>query len=126
MRYDARRLLFPAAGAKCGGPFEVKGVTMPELMNFGDALAKLKSGTRVARLGWNGILIGWNGIWIAYQKAYPSGIPINANTAEATGTPQGTVCKFLPYIMMKTADGSFVPWVASQTDVLAEDWVTVP
>ncbi|MNJ71027.1 hypothetical protein D3C76_1571760 [compost metagenome] len=31
-----------------------------------------------------------------------------------------------PWIGMKTADNKFVPWLASQTDVLAEDWVVVP
>ena len=32
---------------------------------------------------------------------------------------------FLPWIGMKTADNKFVPWLASQTDVLAEDWCVV-
>lgn len=89
-------------------------------MDFGKALEALKSGKRVARSGWNG-----KGMWLTYQKAYPDGIAINANTAEATGLPQGTVCKFLPYLMMKTVDNSFVPWLASQTDILAEDWTVV-
>lgn len=80
----------------------------------------MMSGQRVARAGWNG-----KGMYLAYQKAYPQGIPINKNTAEATGIPEGTVCKFLPYVMMKTADGSFVPWLCSQTDLLAEDWEVV-
>jgi hypothetical protein len=88
--------------------------------DFGAALFELRSGNRVARDGWNG-----KGMWIVLQKAYPEGIPINRNTAEATGMPEGTVCRFLPYIMMKTADGSFVPWLASQTDILAEDWEVV-
>jgi hypothetical protein len=61
-------------------------------------------------------------MYLAYQAGYPGGIPINANTATATGLPEGTVCKFLPYIMMRTVDGSFVPWLASQTDVLSFDW----
>jgi hypothetical protein len=86
-------------------------------MNFGQALELLKSGRRVSRSGWNG-----NGMWLALQRGYPEGIPINQNTADATGLPVGTVCRFLPYIMMRTADGSFVPWLASQTDILAEDW----
>lgn len=88
---------------------------------FGWALEQLRAGAKVSRQGWNG-----KGMWLVYQKAYPDGIPINKNTAEATGIPEGTVCKFLPYIMMKTADGSFVPWLASQTDVLAYDWSTAP
>jgi Protein of unknown function (DUF2829) len=90
------------------------------VMDFGDAIRNLKLGKRVQRAGWNG-----KDMWLAYQKAYPDGIPINANTSEATGLPQGTVCRFLPYITMKTVDGSFVPWLASQTDVLAEDWKVV-
>ena len=81
------------------------------------ALGCLKRGARVCRAGWNG-----KGMWIVLQKAYPEGIPINKNTAEATKLPEGEVHKFLPYIMMKTVDGSFVPWLASQTDLLAEDW----
>lgn len=86
-------------------------------MDFGTALAFLKEGDRVARKGWNG-----KGMYVVFQKGYPDGIAINKNTAEATGIPEGTVCMFRPYLMMRTVDGSFVPWVASQTDILAEDW----
>lgn len=86
-------------------------------LDFGDALAAAKDGERVARRGWNG-----KGMYVVFQKGYPDGIAINANTAEATGLPQGTICFFRPYLMMKTVDNEFVPWVASQTDILAEDW----
>lgn len=89
-------------------------------LNFSQALNYLKQGKKVYRRGWNG-----KGMYIVYQKGYPQGIPINKNTSEATGLSEGTVCKFLPYIMMKTADDSFVPWLASQTDLLAEDWEEV-
>lgn len=85
--------------------------------DFGWALGQLRAGVRVSRSGWNG-----KGMWVALQKGYPDGIPINRNTAEATGIAEGTVCRFLPYIMMRTAQGDFVPWLASQTDVLATDW----
>lgn len=90
-------------------------------MNIGEAVQAMKSGKRVTRPGWNG-----KGMYLAYQPGYPEGIPINANTAKATGQPQGTVLKFLPYVMMRTADGSFVPWLCSQTDLLAEDWQEAP
>lgn len=86
-------------------------------MDFGKALKRLKSGSKVARAGWNG-----KGMWLVLQKGYPDGIPINRNTAEATEIPEGTVCKFSPYIMMNTVGAEFVPWVASQTDLLADDW----
>lgn len=84
------------------------------------ALKFLKSGYRVARRGWDG-----KGMWLVLQKGYPDGIPINKNTADATDIAEGTVCRFLPYLMMKTADNdaTFVPWLASQTDLLSEDWI---
>ena len=73
-------------------------------MDFGQALDFLREGWRLRRRGWNGA-----GMWMVLQKGYPNGIAINQNTAEATGIPQGTVCKFEPYLMLKTVEGSFVP-----------------
>ncbi len=90
---------------------------------IGWAIKNMRNGSKVSRLGWNG-----KGIYIVIQKGYPDGIPIDRNTAEATGLPEGTICKFHPYttsernMMMKTVDGSFVPWLASQADILAMDW----
>lgn len=89
-------------------------------MDFGHALSRLKNGDKVGRAGWNG-----KGMYVVHQPGYPDGIPINENTARATGLPQGTLCNFRPYLMMRTVDGEFVPWVASQTDLLAEDWEVV-
>lgn len=74
-------------------------------------------GKKVRRVGWNGA-----GMYLVYQKSYPDGIPINENTANATGIPKGTVCKFLPYILMWTAQQAFVPWLCSQSDLLGTDW----
>ena len=63
-------------------------------------------------------------MFLTYQKGYPQGIPINKNTAEATGILEGTVCKFLPYLMLKTGtpDTSFVPWTPTQVDILSNEW----
>jgi hypothetical protein len=72
---------------------------------------------RIWRSGWNG-----PGQFVVYQKGYPDGIAINANTAEATGIPQGTVKSFRPYLMLHTVQGDFVPWTPSVSDVLADDW----
>ena len=88
--------------------------------DFGWALQALKDGNKIARSGWNG-----KGMWLVYQKGYPDGIAINANTSEATGLAEGTVCRFRPYILMYTAQGDFVPWLASQSDLLANDWTIV-
>ncbi len=89
-------------------------------MDFGQALQELKAGNKVCRSGWNG-----RDMWVVLQKGYPEGIAINRNTSEATGIPEGTVMRFRPYIMMYTANGEFVPWLASQSDVLEEDWEVV-
>lgn len=91
---------------------------MPETFNFSEILERLKNGSKVCRIGWNG-----KGMWITYQRGYPEGVEINQNTARATGMPEGTMCRFLPYLMMRTAQGDFVPWLASQTDILADDWM---
>ena len=90
-------------------------------MDFSDALIQAKHRHRIHRTGWNS-----KDMWVVLQKGYPEGIKINFNTAIATGIPEGTVCKFLPYLMLRTADGSFVPWLISQTDVLASDWMSSP
>jgi hypothetical protein len=86
-------------------------------MRFDDALPQLRAGQRMTRDSWNA-----PGQFVVIQAGYPDGIPINANTARATGLPEGTVCRFRPYLMLRTADGSFVPWQPTVSDVLAGDW----
>lgn len=93
-------------------------------MTFGDAIAALKSGKRVARAGWNG-----KGMWLSLScdgtrevAAENFWSPHNAEFARQNG---GTA-KVLPSITMKTATGEILMgWLASQTDMLAEDWVVV-
>ena len=89
-------------------------------MDFSQALIEVRLGRRISREGWNG-----KGMFVVFQQGYPKGIAINKNTAEATGLEEGTVCRFPPSLMMFTAQGDFVPWLASQTDILAMDWGTV-
>lgn len=91
-----------------------------ENMNFGDALVALKQGKRVARSGWNG-----KNMSVAYQKGYPEGIPCNKNTAQAWGMQEGELFKCRPYLQMRCADGTFQMWLASQSDILADDWYIV-
>lgn len=81
-------------------------------MDFGEALAALKAGKRVTRPGWNG-----KGMWLALIPG--DGWHLRGNSlfqCMADGD------HFKPWIGMHTADAGFVPWLASQTDVLAEDW----
>lgn len=90
-------------------------------MDFGYALTRLRGGDRVTRKGWNAA-----GQWVVLQKGYPEGVAINANTADATGIPESTVCIFRPYLLLRTADGSFVPWQPTVSDALAKDWRISP
>ena len=89
-------------------------------MDFGEALDALKTGQKVSRAGWNG-----KGMFLFYNPG--SDVKITEGRPLAASFPVGTECKMLPYIMMKTADMGlcFVPWLASQTDLLAGDWGVV-
>jgi hypothetical protein len=79
-------------------------------MDFGSALHALKyNRLKVAREGWNG-----KGMWLAFEEGVPREL----------GGPMRRY-DLRPYIVMKTVDDEIVPWVASQTDLLAEDWVVV-
>lgn len=94
-----------------------------ERLSFGDAVAALKEGSRVAREGWNG-----KGMWLTMvhpdDDANVPPRPAYAVYAVA-GIVDDATNGCLPWIGMKTADNKFVPWLASQTDVLAEDWQIV-
>lgn len=84
-------------------------------MSFGHALEALKAGNRVARIGWNGKGMF---LYLVPANAYPAQTgAAKAYWGEAALVPYGA------YIAMKTAQENVVPWLASQTDVLAEDWV---
>ncbi len=83
-------------------------------LNFGEAIAALKSGKLVAREGWND-----KGMWLILIV----GEAVAQAIADRYG--DGNAIPVLDAIYMKTATGELVPWLASQTDVLAEDWVEV-
>lgn len=93
------------------------------MMNFGQALDSLKGGKRVARQGWNG-----KGMWLILVAGTPAaqlreGTPYR----EATGLE---VCEILPHIDMWTTNAAgrraMLPgWLASQSDMLADDWTVV-
>lgn len=82
---------------------------------FGWALHMLRTRERVARLGWNG-----RGMFIYLVPA--SVFEVNRPPL-SDFYPKGTEIEYRAHIDMKTADGSCVPWLASQTDILAQDWV---
>ena len=76
-------------------------------LTFSQALLHLKNGIKMQRTGWNG-----KGLWVELQ------------------TPDENSKMTLPYLFIsypadaQTTPGARVPWLASQTDILAEDWQT--
>ena len=81
---------------------------MEQALSFGDALHYIKQGKRVCRAGWNG-----SGLWLEVQR------------------PDANSKMTLPYIFIsypenaKTTPGARCPWLASQTDLMAEDWMVL-
>lgn len=88
--------------------------------DFGLALDFLKEGRRVARAGWNGQTQAGDGMWLILIPG--STITVSDGRPLAKAFPVGTVVNYHAHIDMKTADGTLVPWLCSQTDMLADDW----
>lgn len=84
-------------------------------MNFGQAIEVLKTGNKVTRVGWNG-----KGMFLFLVQ----GSQFKVNRPPLLGIyPEGTEINYRPHIDMKTVNGEIVPWVASQSDLLEEDWI---
>lgn len=75
---------------------------MSETFDFSEALSRLKEGDQLTRLGWNG-----PNQFIKLQR------------------PDDFSKMNLPYLYINTVQGKLVPWLASQTDLLAEDWMVI-
>lgn len=71
-------------------------------MDIGEAVLELRNGNKVAREGWNG-----KGMYLELQ------------------IPDAHSKMTLPYVYMRTVSGDLVPWLCSQSDLLAEDWTVV-
>ena len=94
-------------------------------MNFGQAIEALKAGKKVAREGWNG-----KGMWIALMPSTPLAkvrtpqYIINGCTRKHIGDDKDLDSQ--PYLGMWTATKQWQPgWLASQADMLSEDWSIV-
>ena len=94
-------------------------------MTFSQALEAIKIGKKVQRVGWNG-----KGMWVAYTpgSTFPVELAREGHAAKHRANeliPNQTIT-LLPHIDMRAADGTMViGWLASQTDILAEDWQVV-
>ena len=92
-------------------------------MTFGEAIQQMKLGNKVARQGWNG-----KGMWLIL-------VPGQKEVQLKEGTPYykafgETSIEILPHIDMWTINAeerrAMLPgWLASQSDMLAEDWFVV-
>lgn len=86
-------------------------------MDFSEALQNIKAGQKAARAGWNG-----KGMFIFLVN----GSTFKVNRPPLLGIyPEGTEINYHAHVDMRTADGQIVPWLCSQTDMLANDWLLV-
>lgn len=94
-------------------------------MKFGEAIEELKAGKRVAREGWNG-----KGMWLCFMPPFTlaAGM-VNSRTRPlltAAGYPADKDVEVGGYVVMWTAQGVWQPgWLASQADILADDWAVL-
>lgn len=95
-------------------------------MDFGDAIRAMKAGAAVRRVGWNG-----KGMWVsftpgsAFEARHAKCGHAAAKRAMELEDPEAEIVT-LPHFDMRAADGSIViGWLASQTDMAAEDWEVV-
>lgn len=83
-------------------------------MDFSEALLYVKAGKRVSRAGWNG------------KRMFIFLVPGSTFTVNREPLMsilgEGTQVNYHGHVDMKTADGMIVPWLCSQTDMLATDW----
>jgi len=94
-------------------------------MDIGEAIQALKEGERVARAGWNG-----KDMWLALScngtRQVPASQFWSPRNSEYAAAQKGACATVLPCITMKTATGEILMgWLASQSDLLADDWVVV-
>lgn len=82
--------------------------------SIGWAVHQMKMGAKVRRSGWNG-----KGMFLFLVP----GSTFRVNRAPLLGIyPEGTEISYHAHVDMKTATGEIVPWLCSQTDLLAIDW----
>jgi hypothetical protein len=88
-----------------------------EEQGIGWAVKQMHNGSLVGRSGWNGK--GMFLFLVPGSRFKVNRAPLNVIF------PEGTEIDYRPHVDMKTADGQIVPWVCSQSDLLATDWEIV-
>ena len=83
---------------------------------IGWAVKQMQDGKKVKRRGWNGKN--------QFLFLVP-GSEFIVNRPPLLGIyPEGTQIKYQPHVDMRTGDNTIVPWLCSQSDLLATDWET--
>lgn len=82
------------------------------MLSFGEAMNAASSGEKICRIGWNG-----KGMFLFMISGGAWNFECDVDGVDSIDT--------LPFICMKTADNKLVPWLASQTDVIACDWIVI-
>lgn len=90
---------------------------MAKQFGIGQAVKEMHDGNLVAREGWNGK--GMFLFLVPGSRFKVNRAPLNVIFSE------GTEIDYRPHVDMKTADGQIVPWICSQSDLLATDWEVV-
>ena len=80
------------------------------MFGIGEAVKAMQDGLAVERAGWNG-----RGMFLFLVRG--EGVIEQHNVGTSLVEAEG-----VDFVMMKTADDKFVPWLCSQTDLLATDW----
>ena len=115
------------------GASENEELTIGEVGSFGQALNSIQRGRLVTRQGWNG-----KGMFIFQrpEDSLPTNMIVNQVkslpesfkrwVSDNYGDSEADKINFTAYLCMKAADGTVVNgWIASQTDMLANDWMIV-
>ncbi len=112
---DGYKVVYPN-GYESWSPREVfdEAYTPLDKMSFGHTIVMLKLGKKVARAGWNG-----KGMWLTLVQAGQWQV-----STDVPGMNDAALLTF-PWIGMRTSQASFGPWLASQTDMLADDWTVI-
>lgn len=88
-------------------------------LGIGEAVEQMRMGYRVRRAGWND-----RGMWLTIVEGQDRE-PRELAAGRAVGNGWGEE-RMKDYVVMRASDGEFVPWLCSQTDLLARDWEVVP
>lgn len=98
-----------------------------ETFGFDEAIRRLKAGGKLSRAGWNGknmFIVVMPALYLPPFNTQGTARKVNDRTAKWIGEDQPLDCQ--PYIAMYNAQKQWIPgWVASQSDLLSDDWMEV-